>query len=82
MQRNVLVNVPGHLEKALPPQLMPAEQKVDYEATAVELAERHKSAQHGKAWGAAHSDPGIRFASNSDAIDDPDHKGFWTTLSS
>ena len=26
------------------------------------------------------SGPGIRFACTSDAIDDPDHKGFWSTL--
>ena len=30
--------------------------------------------------GAAHTGPGIRFTCVSDAIDDPDHKGFWTTL--
>ena len=33
-----------------------------------------------KALGAAHKGPGIRFLCESDAIDDPGHKGFWTTL--
>ena len=28
----------------------------------------------------AHWPTGIRFLSESDAVDDPDHKGFWTTL--
>ena len=43
-------------------------------------AERHKFTQHLKAWGAALTGPGIRFICKSDAIDDPDTKGFWTTL--
>ena len=57
-QRAVKVNVSGkHF-----PQLQPAEQAVNYEGTAVEHADRHKFAQqHGKAWGAAHTGPGIRF---------------------
>ena len=62
------------------PQLQPAEQKVDYEGTAVDFAERHQFAQHAKAWGAAHKSPGIRSSCTSDAIDDPDNRGFWTTL--
>ena len=41
--------------------LQPAEQKVFYEATAVEFAERHKFERHLKAWGAPHIGPGIRF---------------------
>lgn len=76
VKRAVKVKVPGkHF-----PGLQPAEQKVEYEATAVDYAERHKFTQHLKAWGAAHTGPGIRFTCVSDAIDDPDHKGFWTTL--
>ena len=35
---------------------------------------------HLKAWGGECTGPGIRFICESDAIDDPDHKGFWTTL--
>ena len=63
------------------PALQPSEQKVlDYEGTAVEFKERHTFARHAKAWGAAHTGPGIRFLCVSDAIDDPDHKVFWTTL--
>ena len=31
--------------------------------------------------GPAHTGSGVRFLSDTDAIDDPDHKGFWTTLS-
>jgi hypothetical protein len=77
VQRAVKVSVPGkHF-----PQLQPSEQKVDYEGTAVEFAEKHKFPKHGKAWGAEHTGPGIRFVCTSDALDDPDHRGFWTTLS-
>ena len=32
------------------------------------------------AWGAAHKGPGIRFVCNSDAVEDPDNRGFWTPL--
>ena len=63
------------------PALTPAEQKQFYDGTAVEFVERHKFPQHLKAWGIAHTGPGIRFICESDAIDDPDTKGFWTTLS-
>ena len=42
--------------------------------------ERHKFKAHHKAWGAAHTGPGVRFICTSDAVDDADHKGFWTTL--
>ena len=74
--RCVKVDVPGkHF-----PSLQAAEQKVSYTGTAVEYAERHAFSRHLKAWGAAHSGPGIRFVCESDALDDPDHKGFWTTL--
>ena len=54
--RAVKVNVPGkHF-----PQLQPSEQKVDYEATAVDCAEKHKFVQHAKAWGAAREEGGKR----------------------
>ena len=75
--RRVQVRVPGkHF-----PSLTAAEQKQFFDGTAVEFAERHKFAQHLKAWGSAHTGPGIRFLYESDAIDDPDNKGFWTTVS-
>ena len=74
--RGVKVQVPGkHF-----PGLQPAEQKEFYEGTAMEYAERHKFPQHLKAWGSAHTGPGIRFVCEADALDDPNHKGFWTTL--
>jgi hypothetical protein len=60
--------------------LTPAEQKIDYSVTAMEFRERYPFERHAKAWGAAHTGPGIRFISDTDAIDDPDNKGFWTTL--
>ena len=73
--RRVQVDIPGkHF-----PGLQAAEQSAVYKGTAVEYKERHKFAQHAKAWGAAHAGPGIRFVCESDALDDPDHKGFWTT---
>jgi len=62
------------------PQLTGAGQNASYTGTAVEFTERHTFTRHGKAWGAAHTGPGIRFICDSDAIDDPDHKGFWTPL--
>ena len=78
--RSVKVSVPGkHF-----PQLQAAEQRAFYDGTAMEFAERHTSSykfeRHQKAWGAAHSGPGIRFVCESDTVDDPDHKGFWTTF--
>ena len=77
VDRAVKVNVPGkHF-----PGLTPSEQKQDYEGTAVEYRERYKFEKHLKAWGVAGTFPGIRFICRADAIDDPDHKGFWTTLS-
>jgi hypothetical protein len=75
--RRVKVNVPGKFF----PGLQPSESAVDYEGTAVESAERHSFSRHVKGWGAAHTGPGIRFICRSDTIDDPDHRGFWTTLS-
>lgn len=62
------------------PGLVGAEIAADYEVTALEFQERHAFARHAKGWGAAHNGPGIRFVSTSDAIDDPDHRGFWVTL--
>ena len=57
IQRRVKVKVPGkHF-----PQLQPAEQKVEYEGEAIEFVERHVFPKHVKAWGAAHTGPGIRF---------------------
>ena len=76
VSRAVKVSVPGkHF-----PQLEAAEQKIDYSVTAMEFRERYPFERHAKAWGAAHTGPGIRFISDTDAIDDPDNKGFWTTL--
>ena len=74
--RRVRVKVPGkHF-----PQLQTAEQLLDFWGEAVEFKERHTFPRHAKAWGAAHTGPGIRFICTSDAIDDPDTKGFWTTI--
>ena len=74
--RRVKVKVPGkHF-----PNLSTAEQSQDYWGTAIEYKEWHTFAVHRRAWGAAHSGPGIRFLCESDAIDDPDHRGFWTML--
>ena len=67
--------------QALVPALTPSEQKEEFWGTAVEAADRHKFLRHLKAWGDAHTGPGIRFIYESDALDDPDNKGFWTTLS-
>ena len=76
VDRRVKVNVPGrHF-----PQLTSAEQKNEYEGEAVEYRERQRFERHSKAWGAAHTGPGLRFVCRSDAIEDPDTKGFWTTL--
>ena len=74
--RRVKVRVPGKHFSGL----TAAEQKQLFDGTAVEYIERHKFAQHLKAWGTAHTGPGIRFICESDAIDDPDCKGFWTTV--
>ena len=76
VDRAVQLNVPGkHF-----PGLTANEQKADYQGTAAEYQERHDFERHQKAWGAAHKGPGIRFICRSDAVDDPDTKGFWTTL--
>ena len=76
VDRSVKVKVPGkHF-----PQLQASEQAAMYWGTAVEFRERQKFPRHAKAWGGEHTRPGIRFICDSDAIDDPDNKGFWTTL--
>ena len=67
--------------KAPFPALSPAEQTAFYKGTAEEAAERHKFPRRLKAWGAEQIGTGIRSVCESDAIDNPDHKGFWTTLS-
>ena len=76
VDRAVKVKVPGkHF-----PSLTLSEQREFYEVTAVEYTERHRFAAHNKAWGAAHTGPGLRFICGADAIEDPDNRGFWTTL--
>ena len=71
VERKVKVQVPGkHF-----PSLTAAEQK--------QFCERHKfpaSRSTTRAGGVAHTGPGIRFVCESDAIDDPDCKGFWTMV--
>jgi hypothetical protein len=62
------------------PSLLPSEQSQFFSGTAVEYQDRRRFPQHLKAWGNAHTGEGIRFICEADAIDDPDHKGFWTTL--
>jgi hypothetical protein len=67
--RGVRVKVPGtHFIG-----LTKAEQQVDYWVCAMEFRERHVFQSHAKAWGQAHTGPGIRFVSEDDAIEDPDH---------
>ena len=39
-----------------------------YEGTSTEYQERHKFLQHSKAWGSAHTGPGIRFVCEADAL--------------
>ena len=46
----------------------------------MEYKERNEFPRHGRAWGAPHRGPRIRFICTSDAIDDPDNKESWTTL--
>jgi hypothetical protein len=76
VDRRVPVDIPGKFF----PTLQPTEQAAFYRGEPVEYAERHNFAQHSKGWGAAHCGPGVRVICRSDAIDDPDFKGFWTTL--
>ena len=57
VDRAVVVSVPGkHF-----PFLSAAQQKLSYDGTAVEYRERYAFEKHAKAWGGAHSGPGIRF---------------------
>ena len=74
--RAVRVKAPGKFFN----NLSSAERALDYWVGAVEYRERYAFERHQKGWGAAHTGPGVRFVAESDAIDDPDHKGFWTTL--
>ena len=76
VDRAVVVNAPGRHW----PGLTPAQQKQVYPVTAVEYRERHNFPRHIRAWGAAGRFPGIRFTCQSDTVEDPDSKGFWTTL--
>ena len=76
VDRRVVVNIPGKFF----PQLTGAEQAAFYPGEPVEFKERHKFGTHVKAWGNAHTGPGLRMLCKSDAIDDPDYHGFWTTL--
>ena len=77
VDRRVKVNVPGKFF----PALTGPEQSAFYSGEAVEFKERHSFGRHAKAWGGPHVGPGIRIICRSDAVDDPDFKGFWTTLS-
>lgn len=52
----VIVNIPGRFF----PQLTGAEQAAFYPGEPVEFKERHKFGTHVKAWGAAHTGPGLR----------------------
>ena len=61
--------------------LTKAEKKVDYWVPAMEFRKRHVFQSHAKAWVQAHTGPGIRFVSEDDSIEEPDHRGFWTMLS-
>ena len=55
VDRAVVVSAPGKHFSGL----TPAEQKQAYAATAVEYRERHSFERHQKAWGAAHTGPGM-----------------------
>ena len=76
VDRRVRVQAPGKHFTGL----TPAEAKQHYWVVAVEFRERHPFERHARAWGQAHTGPGIRFQAESDAIDDPDARGFWTTV--
>ena len=75
VRRSVKVQAPGkHFNN-----LTNEEAKESYWATAVEYAERHQFERHLRAWGDRHKGPGIRFVCDSDAVDDPNSQGFWTS---
>ena len=63
VQRRVVVNAPGKFFGGL----TPSEAAASYSVEAIEYKEKHSFARHPKAWGAAHTGPGIRFLSRSDA---------------
>jgi len=46
----------------------------------LEFCERHVFQSHAKAWGQVHTSPWIRFVSEDDTIEYPDHQGFWTDI--
>ena len=75
VDRAVEVSVPGRFFHWLPA----ADQKNNFTGSAIEFRDRHDFERH-RAWGVAHTGAGIHFVCESDALDDPDHKGFWTTL--
>ena len=76
-ERRVKVKAPGKFFTTL----MAAEQAADYwGGEAVEFRERYNFPRHVKVWGAAGQFPGVCIICRSDAIDDPDYKGFWVTL--
>ena len=52
----MIVNIPGKFF----PSLTGAEQAAFYPGEPVEFKERHIFARHAKAWGAAHTGPGLR----------------------
>ena len=80
VSRKVLVNVPGrHFSN--PPGSRAAARVPGVPGTPIEYAERHRFERHARAWGAAHQGPGMRFICESDAMDDPDHKGVWIACS-
>ena len=62
----VRVQVPGKHFTGL----SASEQKLDYWVSAMEFRERHAFERNLKAWGSAHTGPGIRFVSEDDAVDD------------
>ena len=65
----VRVQVPGKHFTGL----SASEQKLDYWVSAMEFRERHAFERNLKAWGSAHTGPGIRFVSEDDAVDEPSY---------
>jgi hypothetical protein len=63
VDRRVMINAPGKFF----PQLVPTDQAKDYPGEAVEFKERHSFPRHVKAWGGAHTGPGIRIICESSA---------------
>ena len=77
VNRAVRVKAPGKFFN----NLTAAERARDYLVGAVEYRERYAFERHPKAWGGAHTGPGIQFTAEGDAVEDANNKGFWTTLS-